>query len=169
MNVFSSIFCCSRIESKDVMCSHDSDQKPKMPCSVLRLLAFFPSWVCAGAPVIPASSVLCQFRLAFEHSIVTTDANADHASSRSLGAAPAQPSRGHHTVTLQSPKDHMQVHHGRSPDSHPSSSFCQSRCQSHTAHGTEKNAQETESLILMFYRFLTSFYVAFWHSALAQN
>lgn len=115
-------------------------EKPKMLCSVLRLLTFFPSWVYAGAPVVPASSVVCQFRLAFDHSIVTSGANAGHACSRSLSAAPAQPSLGHHTVTLQSPKDHVQVHHGRSPDSHPNSSFCQSHCQSQTAHGTEKNA-----------------------------
>lgn len=117
-------------------------EKPKMLRSVLRLLTFFPSWVYAGAPVIPASSVMYQLLLAFEHSIVTTGANADHASSRSLSAAPAQRSLGHHTMTLQSPKDHVQVHHGRSPNPHPNSSFCQSpsSCQSHMAYGTEKNA-----------------------------
>ena len=40
-------------------------KKNQMLCSVLRLQTFFPSWVYAGAPVIPASLVMCQFLLAF--------------------------------------------------------------------------------------------------------
>lgn len=74
-----------------------------------------------------------------------------------LTTAPIRPSLGYHTITFQFPKDRAQVE--KLQHSHPGSSLCQSYsiCQSQIAHGTEKNAWETEPLVLVFSNFLMSF------------